>query len=81
VLESKDSVKFTFFYPITLEVIVKIIEGCPLGGKWWVFAGGLTDLEVTIKVTDTATNLVKSYHSKKGQLFQPFADTSAFSCP
>jgi hypothetical protein len=81
VLESDKSVKFTFFDPANIEMIMKILDACALNSKWWVFAGGLTDVGVAIKVTDTATGLFKNYSSKKGNLFQPFADTSAFPCP
>jgi len=82
VLESPQSVKFTFFDPANIEMILKILNACtPPFNQWWVFAGGLTNVGVTIKVTDTATGAVKNYSSKKGQLFQPFADTAAFNCP
>jgi hypothetical protein len=81
VLESGASVKFTFFDPSNVEMILKILDACSFNGKWWVFAGGLTDVGVQIKVTDTATGAVKRYSSAKGKLFQTFADTAAFSCP
>jgi hypothetical protein len=81
VLENATSVKFTFFYPASIEVILKILNACSFGQKWWVFAGGLTNLGVLIKVTDTANGAVRTYHSAKGHLFQTFADTAAFSCP
>jgi hypothetical protein len=81
VLESSESVKFTFFDPANIEMILKVLDGCGLNSKWWVFAGGLTNVGVTIKVTDTATGASKTYTSPKGKLFQTFADTSAFGCP
>ena len=80
-LESAESVKFTFFDPSNTEMILKILDACADGNKWWVFAGGLTNVGLTITVTDTTTNAVKHYSSTKGQLFQTFADTSAFPCP
>ncbi|MBW8877731.1 MAG: hypothetical protein JF614_22410 [Acidobacteria bacterium] len=82
VLESSQSVKFTFFNPGNIEIILKVLNACvPPFNKWWVFAGGLTDVGVAIKVTDTTTGAVKNYTSTKGTLFQTFADTSAFACP
>ena len=82
VLESAESVKFTFFDPNNIEMILKVLDACsPPFNKWWVFAGGLTNVGVAIKVTDTATEAVKNYASTKGQLFQTFADTQAFPCP
>jgi hypothetical protein len=82
VLESAQSVKFSFFDPTNIEVILKVLNACtPPFNKWWVFAGGLTNVGVAIKVTDTSTGAVRNYTSAKGTLFQPFADTNAFVCP
>jgi hypothetical protein len=81
VLESVESVKFTFFDPTNIEMILKVLDACAFNQRWWVFAGGLTDVGVAIKVTDTATGAFNNYSSAKGHLFQTFADTSAFNCP
>jgi hypothetical protein len=82
VLESDGSVKFTFFDPSNIELIVKVLNACqPPFNKWWTFGGGLTNVGVTIKITDTSNGAVKTYTSTKGKLFQPFADTAAFNCP
>ena len=82
VLESAQSVKWTFFDPGNIEMILKILDACaPPFNHWWVFAGGLTNVGVSIKVTDTMGHATKTYTSKKGTLFQPFADTTAFDCP
>jgi hypothetical protein len=59
------------------EVFVKILDGRPINGKFWVFYGGLTDFEYTITVTDTQTGQVKQY-TKPGFEFTGGADTSAF---
>ncbi|HEV8581771.1 MAG TPA: hypothetical protein VGX68_22105 [Thermoanaerobaculia bacterium] len=82
VLESTQSVKFTFFDPANIEIILKVLYACvPAFNKWWVFGGGLTNVGVTVKVTDTATGAVKTYTNPKGRLFRTFADTGAFACP
>jgi hypothetical protein len=81
VLESATSVKFTFFDLGNIEMIVKVLNACKPFNKWWVFAGGLTNVGVTIKVTDTSNGATRSYASTKGEIFQAFADTEAFSCP
>jgi hypothetical protein len=82
VLESGASVKFTFFDPSNIEMILKVLNACsPPFNHWWVFAGGLTNVGVSITVTDTSTGAKKTYSSTKGTLFQPFADTAAFDCP
>jgi hypothetical protein len=52
------------------------------GSNWsfWFFAGGLTNLETTITVTDTLTGRVKTYTNPQGTAFRAIQDTKAFSC-
>jgi hypothetical protein len=73
---------FWFFDPGNLELFVKVLNGCDLGGHFWVYAGGLTDVQVDLTVTDVLTGVAKTYHSPRGQAFTPIQDTGAFStCP
>jgi hypothetical protein len=62
-------------------VVVKVIDGCSLGGHFWVFAGGLTHVHTVIIVTDMQTGAVKTYTNPEGQAFAPIQNTSAFACP
>jgi Metallo-peptidase family M12/Fibronectin type III domain len=52
-LESDPSGHFWFFTPDNLELSVKILDGRPVNGHFWVFWGGLSDVGYTIHVTDT----------------------------
>ena len=71
-----------FFADSNVEAVVKVLDGCGLNSKWWVFAGGLTNVAVTLTVTDTKTNTTKTYQNPAGTPFQPLQDTSAFAtCP
>ncbi|MBV8203137.1 MAG: hypothetical protein JOZ15_21185, partial [Acidobacteria bacterium] len=54
---------------------------CALNQHFWVFAGGLTNVHVVIKVTDTQTGAVKTYTNPQNTAFQPLQDTSALPCP
>jgi hypothetical protein len=80
ILESRESVKFNFFSSGSVELIVKIANNCssPMK-KWRILVGGLTDVGISLKVTDTVTGAVKSYSSQNGRLFQSVSDT--FPCP
>lgn len=79
---TRDSGAVWFFAPENLELIVKLVNGCPLNGRFWVFAGGATDVGVTLTVTDTTTGLVKTYTNPVGTPFKPILDTDTFStCP
>ncbi len=69
-----------FFASSNVELVLKVLNGCPLNNSFWVFAGGLTNVRVLITVTDTVTGTVKSFMNPQGTAFQPIQDTSAFSC-
>jgi hypothetical protein len=76
-----DTGYFWFFASSNVEVVVKVLDGCGLGGHFWVFAGGLTNVKTVITVTDLTTGAVKTYTNPGGQAFAPLQDTAAFACP
>ena len=79
---SSDSAYFWFFDPSNVELVVKVLDGCPVNGHYWVFMGGLTNVGVDITITDVATGTTRTYMNLEGQPFQPVQDTSAFpTCP
>jgi hypothetical protein len=59
------------------EIFVKILDGRPVNGRWWVFYGGLTDFEYTITVTDAVSGQNRKY-TKPGFQYVGGADTNAF---
>jgi PKD repeat protein len=63
--------------PNNPEVFVKVIDGNFFNGHFWVFYGGLTDLEYTLTVQDTLTGATNSYLKPAGSAEGGF-DTSAF---
>jgi len=77
-----DTGYFWFFDAANVEVVAKVLNGCQLGGSYWFFAGGLTNVEVALTVTDTHAGVVKTYANAQGTPIQPIQDTGAFStCP
>jgi hypothetical protein len=76
---TSDTGAFWFFEPANLELVVKVLDACPVNQRFWVFAGGLTDVEVELTVTDTRSGLVRVYRNPLGQAFQPIHDTAAFA--
>ena len=75
-----DTGYFWFFQPDNIELVVKVLDGCALGGHYWVFAGGLTNVELDLSVTDTVTGQVRHYPNAQGTAVVPLQDTSAFPC-
>ncbi len=77
-----DSGYFWFFDSANIELVVKVLNACGLDQHFWVFAGGLTNVEVVMTVTDTETDVQKVYTNPLGTAFLPLQDTSAFAtCP
>jgi Subtilase family len=74
-----DTGYFWFFNSSNVESFVKVLDACGLGGRFWVFGGGLTNVEVRTRVTDTATGQIKEYTNPLGTAFQPIQDTNAFA--
>jgi hypothetical protein len=70
---------FWFFDPGNLELVVKVLDSCSANGHCWTFAAGLTQVGVTLNVTDTATWASRTSTSAPGTPFAPVQDTSAFS--
>lgn len=68
-----------FFSNGNVELIVKVLDGCPVNGRFWVFAGGLTDVTVNMVVTDTLTGATKQYTNAGGAPFRSVTDTDAFA--
>ncbi len=72
-----DSGYFWFFSNNNVELVVKVVDGRPVNGKFWVFYGALSDVQYAITVTDTLTGAVKTYPNPQGRLAS-VADVNAF---
>jgi ELWxxDGT repeat protein len=76
-LPGGDTGYFWFFGADNVEVVLKVLDGRPLTGKFWVFYGALSSVQYTLTVTDTETGKVKKYENPSGRLAS-VADTGAF---
>ncbi len=74
-----DTGAFWFFSPENLEIQIKVLDGCGVNDRFWVFAGGLTDTGVEITVEDTLTGESWMYGSQRGIPFPTVTDTAAFN--
>ena len=74
-----DTGYFWFFGNANVEMVVKLLDACSFNNRFWVFAGGLTDVGVSLTVTDTVAGVTKTYNNVRGTAFKPVQDTDAFS--
>ena len=77
-----DSGYLWYFAATNVEAVFKILNACSINNTFWFFAGGLTDVQTVITVTDTTTGAQKTYTNPQSTAFSPIQDTAAFStCP
>lgn len=76
---TSDTGTFWFFDDDNIEVVVKVLTGCPVNDHFWVFAGGLTNVRVELRVEDRLTGQVWERVNPLGEPFQPVQDTAAFA--
>jgi uncharacterized delta-60 repeat protein len=77
-----DTAVLWFFSPSNVELTVKVLDGCGVNGRIWVFSSGLTNVEVDLRVRDSLTGEVREYHNPVRTDYAPVFDTRAFAaCP
>lgn len=60
----------------TFDLLMKVIDGRTVNGWFWVFYGGLSNAEFTLRVTDVSNGNVKVYTNPKGSYIST-GDTNA----
>lgn len=79
---SNDSGLLWFFNPSNWEMLIKVLDGCPVTDHYWVFFAAVTNVEFTLTVTDSTTGLSKTYVNPQGSSADSVTDTGAFdACP
>ncbi|HEX5760800.1 MAG TPA: hypothetical protein VF121_16545 [Thermoanaerobaculia bacterium] len=73
-----DTAYLWFFEATNVEAVVKVLDACNYNQRYWVFASGLTDVEVVVKVTDTKTDTLRTYTNPLGKKYEAVQDTDAF---
>jgi hypothetical protein len=72
-----DTGAFWFFGSENLELMIKVLDGRAVNGRFWVFYGALSDVAYTLTVTDTETGQKRTYQNDRGRLASR-ADVEAF---
>ena len=65
-LASNDSAIFWFFQPANFELLIKMVDGCGLNDRFWVYYAATTNVAFTIVVDDTFTGARKTYSNGLG---------------
>lgn len=76
---TSDTGYFWFFNEENVEVLIKVLDACSFADRFWVFAAGLTNVEVELTVVDTLAQVEQTYTNPLGQPFQPTQDTATFA--
>ena len=78
-----DTGYFWFFNAANVELVLKVLDACATPFEsFWVFAAGLTNVEVEIEVEDIESELVQIYFNPLDRPFEAIQDTAAFAtCP
>lgn len=76
---------FWFFGSDNIEMMVKILNACPIGSTYWVFSAATTDVQYTLTITDSKSGQVKTYTHALGTPAPAITDTNPFDknavCP
>ena len=73
---TNESGHFWFFAAENIELAVKILDGRPINGHFWLFYASLSNVEFTVRVFDEAGQLLKTYTNPPGT-FASVADTGS----
>jgi hypothetical protein len=77
-----DTGLFWFFDASNVELTVKVLNGCAVNGRYWVFIAPGSTVEYTITVTDTRADETRTYRNDLGATPSLIPDTAAFAtCP
>ncbi|MCH9647902.1 MAG: hypothetical protein K0U98_06660 [Deltaproteobacteria bacterium] len=74
---TQDTGYFWFFRDTNVEAVLKVLDGRPNNGNFWVFYGALSNVDYDLKVTDCQTGAVKTYQNRN-RSFASVGDTEAF---
>jgi hypothetical protein len=69
---------FWFFDPTNPEALLKLVDGCTVNGRWWVFLSAGTNVGYTVTVTDMLFGGgTKTYTNQDLKPAAPVQDTNA----
>lgn len=76
---SDRSALFGFGALDSFDLVVKVVDNCRRNQRYWVQLAAASDAEWEVQVTDTETDVVKTYRNALGNLPRAVLDRSAFA--
>lgn len=76
---SSDTGFFWFFRPDNVELMVKVIDGCSVNQRFWVFVASGSTVGYRLMVEDTFSGVEKEYTNELGEIPRLIPDTGAFA--
>jgi hypothetical protein len=71
---------FWFFAPDNVEVLLKVLDGRPVNGRFWVFYGALSSVEYELRLRHVQDSAARTYRNESGVLAS-VGDVEAFAPP
>lgn len=71
---------FHFGDPTNPEMLIKVLNGCPINEQHWVFFSAGTNVGFQVEVRDTVTGDLKVYTNPDLTAAPPVQDTDALAC-
>ena len=78
-LSIKDGGIFDFGNHANPELLVKVLNGCNINNRWWVFYAATTNIGFTLTVMDTLTGVTKVYTNADLHFANAIGDTLALA--
>jgi hypothetical protein len=76
---TRDSGLFYFFSEDNWELQVKVLNGCALNQRYWVFTAGSTNVGYTLTIEDLAADETVTYRNPVGRVAVSETDTAALA--
>jgi hypothetical protein len=77
-----DAGYFWFEQPGNFDMVVQVLNSCDVNDHYWVFAAATTNVDYTLRVTDTLSGQSRQFTNPAGPAGSPVLDTEAFAtCP
>ena len=69
-----------FFSANNPELLVKVLDGCAINGRYWVFVSPGSNVEYEVTVRDVRSGATRTYSNPLHNFHTLFADTDSFPC-